>query len=189
MAEQTKRIIVFIDSSNFYFHSKKLLKVNSLKLNWAGLIADIVEQCKQGVNENCQLIKAYYYAGIPDPRVDNTGYRKQKNFLNAISSISFVTVKTGYVLKNKKTGINVEKGVDTMLAVDMAIMAAKDMYDIALLISADGDFKYCIEQVKNCNKKVIICSPQESHSMALIQVCDKQIIANRDLISKYINNN
>lgn len=160
-----------------------------MKLNWAGLISDMVEECKKQFNSECRLIKAYYYAGIPDPRIDNNGYRKQKNFLNAISSIGFVTVKTGYVLKNKKTGANVEKGVDTMLAVDMAIMAAKDMYDIALLISADGDFKYCIEQVQQCNKEVVICSPEESHSIALMQVCNKQIIANRNLISKYVNQN
>lgn len=178
---------MFIDSSNFYFHSKKLLKVNSLKLNWAGLIMDIVKQCENQFDAPCELVKAYYYAGVPDPRVDNVGYHKQKNFLNAISSIGFVTVKMGYVLKNKKTGTNMEKGVDTMLAVDMAMMAAQDKYDIALLISADGDFKYCIEQVKNCDKEIVICSPEESHSSALATVATKQIMADRHLINNYIN--
>ena len=132
--------------------------------------------------------KAYYYAGVPDPRVDNNGYRKQKKFLNAISSISFLTVKIGYVLKNKKTGESMEKGIDTMLAVDMAIMAAKDMYDIALLISADGDFKYCVEQVQNCGKQVVICSPKGSYSTALSSVADKRIIVTKELIESYVNN-
>lgn len=150
---------------------------------------DIVKKCENQFDDCCELSKAYYYAGVPDPRIDNNGYHKQKNFLNAISSIGFVTVKMGYVLKNKKTGTNIEKGVDTMLAVDMAMMAAQNKYDIALLISADGDFKYCIEQVKKCNKEIVICSPEKSHSSALATVATKQIIANRDMIAKYINKN
>ncbi|MFQ5805552.1 MAG: NYN domain-containing protein, partial [Phycisphaerae bacterium] len=52
-------------------------------------------------------------------------------------------------------GSQVEKGVDVMLAIDMLTLAFKDRYDVAMLISSDGDYKHAIDVVKFETGKVV----------------------------------
>ena len=182
-----KRVIMYIDSSNFYFHSKHLMKCDSLKYNWAGLVQMILKKCME--NESCEFERAYYYTGMPDPRIDNASYQKQKKFLNAIRSIHFIKVKTGYILKNAATGNHSEKGIDVMLASDLLMDAAEDEYDTAILVSGDGDFKYCIDKVKQFGKEVIVCVPMGVTCEALKQSANKIVHVTREELNPYINNN
>lgn len=48
----------------------------------------------------------------------------------------------------------VEKGVDITLALDMAMKAFMDHYDIAIIVSGDGDFAKAVQVVKNTGRKV-----------------------------------
>ena len=52
----------------------------------------------------------------------------------------------------------VEKAVDVMGAVDMVVMAERDEFDAAYLLSADGDFTPAVEAVRLNNKKVYAVS-------------------------------
>lgn len=52
-----------------------------------------------------------------------------------------------------------EKRVDVSIAVDMVAMAHTDQYDVAYLLSADGDFVPAVEVVKAAGKKVFAASP------------------------------
>lgn len=52
-----------------------------------------------------------------------------------------------------------EKAVDVMIAVDMLQMAVAGAYDVAYLLSADGDFTPVIEAVRAHGKKVMVASP------------------------------
>ena len=52
-----------------------------------------------------------------------------------------------------------EKRVDVSIAVDMVAMAHRDQYDVAYLLSADGDFVPAVEVVKAADKKVFAASP------------------------------
>jgi uncharacterized LabA/DUF88 family protein len=47
-----------------------------------------------------------------------------------------------------------EKGVDVALSVNMLSKAYKDHYDVAVLISGDGDFACVVKEVKDAGKKV-----------------------------------
>ena len=53
----------------------------------------------------------------------------------------------------------VEKAVDVMIAVDMISMAHRDIYDVAYLLSADGDFTPAVDEVREMGKKVFAASP------------------------------
>ena len=48
--------------------------------------------------------------------------------------------------------VMVEKAVDVMLAVDMVVMAERDQYDAAYLLSADGDYTPAVSAVKSLNR-------------------------------------
>lgn len=178
---------MYIDSSNFYFHSKKLLNSKTLKYNWAKLIQKIIEKCMDG--EYYDFEKANYYAGLPDPRVDNGAYHKQRNFLKAIDTVGYIKVKTGYILKNKMTGNHSEKGIDVMLATDISIDASENEYDTAILVSGDGDFRYCIDKVKQFGKEVVVCVPEGTHCEALKQLTSKVVYMTKSDLKPFVKYN
>ena len=53
----------------------------------------------------------------------------------------------------------VEKAVDVMLAVDLVVMAERNEFDAAYLLSADGDFTPAVRAVREHGQKVYAVSP------------------------------
>ena len=74
-----------------------------------------------------------------------------------------------------------EKAVDVMIAVDMLSMAYQDDYDVAYLLSADGDYTPVVEAVRNMERKVFAASPL--HGAALAGKADAFIPLNRDFFT------
>ena len=72
----------------------------------------------------------------------------------------------------------VEKAVDTMIAVDMVAMAFKDEFDVAYLVSADGDFTPAVEKVREVGKKVVVASATTAHELE--RIADGFIALKRD---------
>lgn len=68
--------------------------------------------------------------------------------------------------RHKVTEYMVEKGVDVMLAVDLVLMAERDEYDTAYLVSADGDYTHACEGVRKLGKKVFAVSPSHGAQLA-----------------------
>ncbi len=71
-----------------------------------------------------------------------------------------------------------EKRVDVSIAVDMVTMAYGGQYDVAYLLSADGDFVPAVEAVKKSGKKVFAASPSSGYE--LTRVVDKFIRLRKD---------
>jgi len=61
---------------------------------------------------------------------------------------------------------------DTQLATDMVTLAALDKYDVAIIISNDGDYKSAVENTKKFNKKIEVVFFKGSLSMLLKEKCD-----------------
>ena len=61
--------------------------------------------------------------------------------------------------RHRITTIMVEKAVDVMLAVDLVILAERDQFDAAYLLSGDGDFTPAVEAVRGLGKQVFGVSP------------------------------
>jgi uncharacterized LabA/DUF88 family protein len=53
----------------------------------------------------------------------------------------------------------VEKAVDVMIATGMVSMAYENKYEIAYLLSADGDFTHAIKKVRDTGRKIFVASP------------------------------
>lgn len=75
--------------------------------------------------------------------------------------------------KYNRSSVLVEKAVDVMLAVDMAIMAEKNEYDTAYLLSADGDFTPAVNIAAANSKKVFAVSCNTSGQLG--KVCSSFI--------------
>ena len=65
-----------------------------------------------------------------------------------------------------------EKGVDIMVATDLLKLAWDDLYDVAILVSGDGDFAYAVQAVKNLGKHVEIAAFPSNLSWELANVAD-----------------
>jgi uncharacterized LabA/DUF88 family protein len=65
----------------------------------------------------------------------------------------------GLARRHELFPVTVEKAVDVMLAVDMVVMAERDEYDAAYLLSADGDLTPAVRAVRDRRKKVYGVSP------------------------------
>lgn len=59
-----------------------------------------------------------------------------------------------------------EKAVDVMIATDMISMAHRDDYDVAYLLSADGDFTPVVDEVRKAGRKVFAASSLRSEMLA-----------------------
>ena len=71
-----------------------------------------------------------------------------------------------------------EKRVDVSIAVDMVTMAYSGQYDVAYLLSADGDFVPAVQAVRQLGKKVFAASPAFGYELG--RVVDNFIPQRRD---------
>ena len=60
-----------------------------------------------------------------------------------------------------------------MLALDLALGAYKDQYDVAALVSADGDFEPAVDEVHLAGKRVINFVFRRRRSFRLAAICDE----------------
>ena len=60
----------------------------------------------------------------------------------------------------------VEKGVDVMLAIDLVVMAERNEFDTAYLLSADGDYTHAVESVRAHGKRMFAVSADHGAQLA-----------------------
>ncbi|HJQ97901.1 MAG TPA: NYN domain-containing protein [Candidatus Polarisedimenticolaceae bacterium] len=102
--------------------------------------------------ENLFARELLSYLGTLRIRIDRTVYQELVMMAN----------------RNKRTSVMVEKEVDVMLAVDMVRMADRDEYDVAYLLSADGDYAPAVVAASNAGKKVFAVSVDRGGRLAAV---------------------
>jgi uncharacterized LabA/DUF88 family protein len=68
--------------------------------------------------------------------------------------------------RHRNVTVFVEKAVDVMLAVDMVVMAERNAFNTAYLLSADGDYTHAVVAVRSLGKKVFAVSPLPGAQLA-----------------------
>lgn len=178
-----KRVAVFIDNSNVFHYLHALKKIDR---NWICLYNPLTLAEKLAGNRNlvyvgfyCVHPPAYLLSGTA---ADLKRYTTTQKYYGAIEKLQTVSVKFGD-LKGTKGQLQ-EKNLDTQLATDMVTMAALDKYDVAILVSNDGDYKSAIENTKLFNKKIENLFFKGSLSMAIDGKCDTKRRARRSFFEK-----
>ena len=77
-------------------------------------------------------------------------------------------------------GVPVEKGIDIMLATDMLHFAWNDLYEVAILVSGDGDFAYALQAAKNMGKHVEVAYFESNISKSMLDVADNRHLLNQE---------
>jgi len=177
---------VFIDGG--YLDKVLLLNHGGKKIDYQKLVRELVTP-----NE---LLRTYYYHCLPyqsnPPTTEESSrYAAMHGFCKALSHIPRFEVRLGKLAYrgNTTTGekIFVQKRVDCMVGVDMALLAGKGRISNVILVSGDSDFIPAIEAVKR--EGIIITLwhgkfyTDGAPSRELVEVCDESKEISDQLIS------
>ncbi len=110
------------------------------------------------------------HLGRLEPRnVDNPAAHELQSYLSRLTTRIDTRVYHDLlqIARNyRNVEVMVEKAVDVMLAVDMVVMAERNEFDAAYLLSADGDFTPAVAAVRAQAKKVYAASPAHGAQLA-----------------------
>jgi len=151
----SKRIAVFVDGSNLFYLQ--------LEMGWRINMHRLLEYIERSFkDENGKIISAIYYTPI-------THEQGQENFLGVLTQIGFSiyrkeikTIKTDSDKTIKKSNVDVE------IAIDMVLQAPN--YDIAVLISGDGDFCYALQAIKTMGKRFVVMATRNNVAKELLEL-------------------
>lgn len=161
------RVAIFIDGSNLY---------HALRSNFKRYDLNFVKFADKLCGDR-RLFRAYYYNALQEQSQYPEAYREQQEFLEALHHMPYLEVRLGRTKMSQ--GVPVEKGIDIMLATDLLYFAWTNLYDVAILVSGDGDFAYALQTVKNAGKQVEVAYFENNISKDLLDVADQRNLLNQ----------
>lgn len=167
LPESQDTVAIFIDGSNLY-HA---LRENSGRtdLNFGEFVKKLCGSRR--------LYRTYYYNVLQEQSQYPEGYREQQEFLDAMRKTPYMEVRLGHT--KLRQGVPVEKGIDIMLATDLLMYGFQRLFDVAILVSGDGDFAYALQTAKNMGKHVEVAYFERNVSKDLQEVADYAHVLNR----------
>jgi len=149
------RKAVFIDGSFLFHHSQNIqIKIDYFKLK--NLL----------VSEDEFLTSIAYYTALPK---EADMEQRHRSFIKVLKKEVRIKVKSVPLLKVASNSVTSEgggprysKGEDILLAGEMVRGAALNHYDIAVLVTGDGDFVPAVRIVQELGKPVVIASFRSS---------------------------
>ena len=166
------RISIFIDGSNFY-HSTKRIVEQGYEIDFQEIIKELARNRK---------VKTFYYTALLDKDYNLEKYEEHKEFIEDLKKIPNFNVVLCDLrkLKINKNKFRYEvKGDDVYLAHDLLIGAFDDLYDVAIIISGDADFIPVIKTLrKRFKKKVGNAYFRRTSSFKLRKACDFSVNMN-----------
>lgn len=145
----SKRVIVFLDGSNFYH------RLRDPELNFKQLLGFNYEKFAEWLAYGRDIVKCIYYVALVRGEKDNPKseelVRNQQRLFASLQNQGW-EVKKGYMIVHDKD--YKEKGVDVRLAVDILDMAYQNEYDTAIVVSSDTDLIPAIIRAKELGKSI-----------------------------------
>jgi uncharacterized LabA/DUF88 family protein len=163
-----KRIVVYIDGFNLYFG---LRRNNWKKYYWL----NVEKLSKNLLKPDDALIVTKYFTSRISAPPDQV--KRQSTYLDAIDSLIGVEIFYGRYQNNKFSCYNCnyisyipnEKKTDVNIAVELLSDAFTDIYDKAIIISADSDLVPPILKINSLfpNKRIVVAIPPGNKSKEL----------------------
>ena len=174
------RVAVFIDNSNVY---KRLTQLNKIDKLWFKSYNPLFLANKlAGMRD---LVSVQFYCTPPPAYLLKDSPKKywgQISYYEAVKKLKKLEVKYGE-LKGTKDDLH-EKNLDTQMTADIITMAFENKYDVALIISNDGDFQSSVKTLKKLKKGVEVVYFKGNVSMSLRQYADVMRRIRRSYIGK-----
>ena len=144
-----KKVAVFLDGANCFYTQRKM--------GWHIDAEKLLDYCK----EYGEIVEANYYTGV-------SAENPQKKYHDKLAYIGYSLVtKPIKTIYDQTTGQTTQKAnLDVEIVLDMFNMI--DRYDMAILISGDGDFERALQQLKARGKEVKVISSRCSVATELV---------------------
>lgn len=173
--------MVFIDGGYLKKWAEDVCGIRREKFDYGRFTREIVDRSFGGIFKP-KIIRTYFYDGLADPNEDFTAHGSQAKFQNWLNTqFTNFEVRTSYLRKladkietgkenpefseNKHQKKFRQKGVDTLMAIDMVNKAASNQYELAVLIAGDLDHIEAIRAVKSRGKQVMgIYNKKNTHN-------------------------
>ncbi len=156
-----ERVAVFMDGANIYRAFKSSFgSVRYSPLKLASVLA-----------AERTLVRANFYIGAVPQQMGAELYAGQQRFLSKLKQLQELTLWTGRMAQTN--GRWYEKGVDVKIATDMVSLAYADEYDVAILVSGDGDLVPAVREIRRLGRVVENAMPKSHRSWHLLQESSK----------------
>jgi uncharacterized LabA/DUF88 family protein len=146
------------------------------------------QEFAQSLAEKNQVVSIFYYNALLDREHNPNKFESQKEFFEKLKQIPNFNLVLCKLLKRTITGTNkvyyIIKEDDIHMAVDMVENAYEDKYDLAILVSGDGDFVPAVCSIKKKNKLVKNVYFKNSSSRNLKTFCDESSELTKDNLNK-----
>lgn len=159
------RISVFLDGANFFFMQRS-------KLGW---FAD-PKRLLDYIAGKGEISEAFYYIGQDAPPE-----ARQQAFLDALPTMGYSLVtKQIKTIYDTKTGTTKKKAnLDIEIVLDM--FNTIDHYDMAVLISGDGDFERALTLLRARGKQLLVIATEGFIARELRSVAGRHYIDMQDI--------
>ena len=181
-----ERVAVYIDGLNLYYG---LRDRGWRRYYWLDL--QRMSESIMRPYQRLQFIRYFTAELLPNGGAD-ARVERQDAYLQALSSLPKVDIQYGLHIPKSVTCPRCgeasltyeEKMTDVNIAVALLEDANNDLFDTAILISADSDLTRPIEVVRQkfANKRVIVIFPPKRHSQHLSDVATRSFHIGRDLL-------
>lgn len=153
------RVALFVDGANYFYAQKKL--------GWHIDAKKVLEYCQTFG----QVEDAYYYIGTDAPPE-----AQQQAYLNALTNIGYALVtKPIKTIYDPETGESRQKAnLDIEIVLDM--FNTIEHYDMAVLVSGDGDFERALQMLRARGKTFKVLSTAGLVARELRTVCGMHYI-------------
>jgi len=171
-----KRWMLFVDGENFTIRSQEFAKSAGLSIGdlagenlysrdnyfWPKGVLPLLHPWVHPWNASVPGERAYYYTILQGDEL------KLDNVRDALKTCGFESF-----LAKKSKGQRA-KGVDIALTKDMLVNAFYNNYDVAVLVSGDGDYVPVVEELKRMGKIVIVAFyPEQGLNPKLRRAADR----------------
>jgi hypothetical protein len=176
-------VAAYVDGFNFY-HG--LMAKGWGRYRWLDIVA-LVRRYVRGGN---QLVAVKYFTTPQTHQPDKLG--RQTNYLNALEARGGVQVILG-AFETRRVQCKKceqwykrpqEKRTDVNVATHLVADSYEDVFDIAVLICADGDLVPAVEHIQQRHgREVILVDPPRRHSDELAEIADSHLHVPRSWLS------
>jgi uncharacterized LabA/DUF88 family protein len=176
-------ISIFIDGNNFY-HGLKYIYKNSKKL-----IDFNFEKFSNFLTKDNKIINIFYYNASLDKDKNSDKYDSQKRFFEKLKEIPNFNLVLCKLLKRRVKDSDeyyyVIKEDDIHMAVDIMEGACNNEFDVAIIVSGDGDFVPVVEAIQKRGKIVENIYFRKTSSRNLKEHCNKSLELTREILDKF----
>lgn len=145
------KVHVFIDNSNLFKEVRD--NFDGAKIDYEKLKQYIERVCKEKYRSDCIII---FHVYASERKIGDT---PQSSFYKKLQYIGY-NVKVFELRDNGKGGYTESGIVDIALAVDMTLGAARDFFDVAVLVAGDGGYTHLAEVVSGNGKVFDLIFPE-----------------------------